>query len=149
MTRLDAAALRRFFADEFPQSQVSIDAVTPDGVRCRRRVGFAELRPGGTVSGPVLMDLADAAAYAAILSRIGPVALAVTTHLSIDFLRKPASDRDVLAEARLLKLGKRLAVVSVRMRSEGGGDGDDDDALVAHASVTYSIPPDAARGAAR
>jgi len=142
--RLDTAALRRFFAEEFPQSQVEIDAVTNDSVTVRRRVGFTELRPGGTVSGPVLMAVADAAAYGAILSRIGPVALAVTTHLSIDFLRKPSAERDVVGEGRILKLGKRLAVVEVRLRSAKDGH-DGDDALVANATVTYSIPPDRER----
>ena len=92
------------------------------------------LRPGATVSGPVMMGLADYAMYAAVLTRIGIVELAVTTSLNINFLRRPLPG-DVLAEARLLKLGKRLAVGEVNLHSEGTDD------LVAHVTATYSIPP--------
>ncbi len=92
------------------------------------------LRPGGTVAGPVLMALADFAMYAAVLSRIGKVELAVTTNLNINFLRRPGR-KDVLASARLIKLGKRLAVGQVDLFS----DGEDD--LIAHVTSTYSIPP--------
>lgn len=127
--------LREFFRSEFPQSSVEIVAVEPEAVRVRQRVGFEQLRPGGTVSGPVLMAAADAAAYAAVLAAIGPVALAVTTNLSIAFVRKPASDRDIVADASLLKLGARLAVADVRLFSEGVAE------PVAQATVTYSIPP--------
>jgi uncharacterized protein (TIGR00369 family) len=91
------------------------------------------LRPGGTISGPAMMALADLALYAAILAQIGPVGLAVTTNLSFNFLRKPAQ-RALIAECRLLKLGKRLAVGEVAMMSEG------DAAVVCHATGTYSIP---------
>ncbi len=86
------------------------------------------------MSGPSLMALADSAAYLLILSMIGPVALAVTTSLNINFLRKPAP-RDILAEARILKLGSRLAVADVAMFSDGDAE------PVAHATVTNSIPP--------
>ncbi len=101
------------------------------------RLPFQErmLRPGGTVSGPTMMTLADTAMYVALLAMIGPVALAVTTSLNINFLRKPAP-ADVIARCRLLKLGKRLAVGEVTIYSEGA------DEPVAHATVTYSIPPD-------
>jgi uncharacterized protein (TIGR00369 family) len=98
-------------------------------------VGAGNLRPGGTVSGPSMFALADLAVYFAILRRIGPVALAVTTNASIDFMRKPVADRDLLGAARLLKLGRVLAVADVLIRSEGS------DAVVARASMTYSIPP--------
>ena len=91
------------------------------------------LRPGGTVSGPTLMMLADAAAYAAILAHIGPVALAVTSTFTISFLRKP-QPVGIVADAEILKLGRKLAVVEVRMRSEGSP------ALVAQATATYAIP---------
>jgi uncharacterized protein (TIGR00369 family) len=94
------------------------------------------LRPGGTVSGPTMMALADTAMYVALLAMIGPVALAVTTNLNINFLRKPRP-ADVISKARILKLGKRLAVGDVLIYSEG------EDEPVAHATVTYSIPPDA------
>ena len=99
-------------------------------------VGEANLRPGGTVSGPAIFAMADVAVYLAILSRIGPVALAVTTSASIDFLRKPAADRDLLAEVRILKLGRRLAVCDALVFSEGAGD------PAARATMTYSIPPE-------
>lgn len=105
-------------------------------VRLRARYDDSFLRPGGTIAGPVLMGLADAALYALVLSRIGPVELAVTTQLSINFLRKPAAE-DVVADARMLKLGKRLAVGEVTLFSESLGIDDP----VAHVTGTYSIPP--------
>lgn len=132
--RVSVEELRRFFASEFPQSTVTIETIGPMFARVRQTVGVDELRPGGTVSGPVMMTVADSATYAAILSEIGLVPLAVTTSLHINFLRKPAADRAIIGEANLVKLGKRLAVSDVRLSSEG------DEALVAHASVTYSIP---------
>ena len=97
------------------------------------------LRPGGTIAGTSLMGLADMAMYVTLLGMIGPVALAVTTSLNINFLRKPGA-KDVIGECRLLKLGRRLAVGEVTMYSEG------DVAPVAHATVTYSIPPDSTPG---
>ncbi len=93
------------------------------------------LRPGGTIAGPVMMGLADAAMYALVLGRIGPVELAVTTSLNINFLRKPAPG-DVLARASGLKFGKRLAIGEISLYSETSPDD-----LVAHATATYSIPP--------
>jgi uncharacterized protein (TIGR00369 family) len=92
------------------------------------------LRPGGTISGPSLMTLADTAMYLAVLAMLGPVALAVTTNLNINFLRKPAR-ADVIGQAKLLKLGKRLAVGEVTLYSDGDAE------PVAHATGTYSIPP--------
>jgi uncharacterized protein (TIGR00369 family) len=92
------------------------------------------IRPGGTIAGPALMGLADFAMYAVTLSMIGRVELAVTTSLSINFLRKPAP-RDVIAEAAILKLGRRLAVSQVSMFSDGEAE------PVAHVTGTYSIPP--------
>lgn len=94
----------------------------------------SQLRPGGTVSGPTMMGLADLALYAAIMGNIGPVVLAVTTNLSFNFMRKPAQ-KDLIADCRLLKLGKRLAIGEVHMRSDG------EDEVVCHAVGTYSIPP--------
>jgi len=94
------------------------------------------LRPGGTVAGPAMMALADATMYAVVLSLIGTVKLAVTTSFNINFLYRP-SPADLLAEGRILKLGKRLAVVEVTLHSEGH------DEPVAHATGTYSIPPKA------
>ncbi len=126
--------MRNFFATEFPQSGVTIEEVREGAARVRQTVGTRHLRPGGTVSGPVLMALADSAMYAALLGEIGPVALAVTTNLNINFMRKPGPGQDVIGEARLLKLGKRLAVGEVTIWSEGTED------PVAHATLTYSIP---------
>lgn len=92
------------------------------------------LRPGGTVSGPTMMALADACMYAVILSAIGQVKLAVTTNFNINFMHRPAPG-DLMAEGRILKLGKRLAVMEVTLHSDGH------DEPVAHATGTYSIPP--------
>jgi uncharacterized protein (TIGR00369 family) len=136
-TEMDKPALEAFIARDFPQieGQFAVEALTDEGVTMRMFVGAGNLRPGGTVSGPSMFALADLAVYFAILRRIGPVALAVTTNASIDFMRKPVADRDLLGAARLLKLGRVLAVADVLIRSEGS------DAVVARASMTYSIPP--------
>ena len=128
-----------FLDREFPEINYdgpaySVDAVTPDSVVIRLNANDRHLRPGGTVSGPAMMALADLAAYVAILAHIGPVALAVTTNLNINFLKKP-SPGDLLGTCRLLKLGKRLAVVECSITAEGS------DEIVAHATATYSIPP--------
>ncbi|MFI5043903.1 MAG: PaaI family thioesterase [Acidimicrobiales bacterium] len=108
-----------------------------DGVRVRQPIGGTDLRPGGTVSGPTLMSLADAISYMAVLARIGPQALAVTTNMNINFLRRPKAT-DVVAEATVLKMGRTLALVEVTMYSDGGDPGDLD-RPVAHAVVTYSM----------
>lgn len=102
----------------------------------RARLPFddAHVRPGGTVSGPAMMALADFTMYALVLGMIGPVRLAVTTSLNINFLRKPGP-ADIIAEARILKIGKRLAVGEVNLYSVGDED------PVAHVTATYSIPP--------
>jgi uncharacterized protein (TIGR00369 family) len=130
--------LHAYLADVFPQSDIGgafvIEELEPTRARLRLRFDARHLRPGGTISGPSMFALADLALYVAILSRIGPVGLAVTTNLNINFLRKPAP-RDLIGEARLLKLGKRLAVGEVAMSTVGESD------LVAHATGTYSIPP--------
>jgi uncharacterized protein (TIGR00369 family) len=116
-----------------PQSGLTIEAVWRGGCRVRRHFDSRSLRSGGTLSGPTMMALADFAMYVAVLGSIGWVPAAVTTNLNINFLKKPAP-RDAVAEARLIKLGKRLAVGEIGIRSEG------DDELVAHATCTYSIP---------
>jgi uncharacterized protein (TIGR00369 family) len=113
---------------------VTIETVGARAARARFRVAKKHLRPGDTVSGPTLMALADVAMYAALLGEIGLVPLAVTTNLNINFLRKPAQ-RDVIGEAKLLKVGKRLAVGEVTLFSEGETE------PVAHVTCTYSIPP--------
>jgi len=127
------AFLRRDFAqvaDDF-----RIEEITDQGVRVRLCIDDKHLRPGGTVSGPSMFALADVAIYLAILSRIGLEALTVTTNCAIDFMRKPAANTDLIAEARLLKLGKVLAVGDVLLFSDGS------ESPVAHANLTYSIPP--------
>jgi uncharacterized protein (TIGR00369 family) len=135
---LETAALQAFLERDFPQvaGDFRVERAEASGLTLRLRVAPSHLRPGGTVSGPSIFALADVALYLTILSRLGPVALAVTTNCSIDFLRKPAAGRDLLAEARLLKLGRRLAVGDVQVFSEGTAD------PVARAGLTYSIPPE-------
>ncbi len=128
------ADLQAFLAVEFPQSSMEVLEIGDGTARARQAVDASHLRPGGTVSGPAMMSLADAATYAALLSRIGIVPLAVTSNLNISFLRRPKADRAVIASATLLKAGRRLAVAEVRISSEGEDD------LVAHATVTYAIP---------
>ena len=136
--KMDAAALTGFLAEAFPQvaEDFAVDEVAPMRARIRMSVAHQHLRPGGTVSGPTLFSLADVSMYLALLAMIGPVPLAVTTSCSIDFMRKPRPGTDLLAEVRLLKLGRALAVGDVLIRSEGVAD------PVARASLTYSIPPD-------
>lgn len=135
-TVMDRAALAAFLARDFPQADgYEIGDLTEAGLVLRLKVGARDLRPGGTISGPSIFALCDVAVYLAILSRIGPVALAVTTNASIDFLRKPAAGRDLAAEVGILKLGRRLAVCDVLVRSVGQAD------PVARATLTYSIPP--------
>lgn len=134
---MDAETLNEFLARDFPQVAGSyrVEAVAPDRLVARLIVSDAHLRPGGTVSGPSIFALADLAIYCAILSRIGPVALAVTTSANVDFMRKPAAGRDLLAECRVLKLGRVLAVADALIFSEGQGE------AVARCAMTYSIPP--------
>lgn len=134
---MDAAALEVFLETEFPQvsRDYAVEAVGPMTALVRFRVAARHLRPGGTVSGPSIFALADVAMYLALLAQIGPKALAVTTNCSIDFMRKPAAGVDLLAEARILKLGRVLAVGDVLIRSEG------EEQVVARAGLTYSIPP--------
>ena len=131
--------LERFFLAEFPQvfhaeSGLAIEAVWERGCRVRQAFRQRSVRPGGTISGPTMMALADFAMYVAVLAAIGPVPLAVTINLNINFLRK-AAPRDLLAEARLLKLGKRLATGEVTICAQGETE------PVAHVTSTYSIPP--------
>lgn len=138
--RMTIAELDAFLHAEFPQmfnQGGGLVIETADGKVCRLRQSFQArmLRPGGTVSGPTLMALADVAMYVVLLSAIGPVGLAVTTNLNINFLSKAPAQHDLIAEARLLKLGKRLAVGEVSLFSAAADD------LVAHVTATYSIPP--------
>ncbi|RMF25138.1 MAG: PaaI family thioesterase, partial [Deltaproteobacteria bacterium] len=127
--------LREFLAKEFPQSTVVLEDAGSLSSRVRQPIDERHLRPGGTVSGPTLTAVADVALYAAILAEIGPVALAVTTNLTMNFMRRPPAGHDLVGQCRLLKLGQRLAVGEVYIYSDGIDD------PVAHAIGTYSIPP--------
>lgn len=129
--------LNAFLAGEFPQvsREFTIEELGEMRVRMRLNVSERHLRPGGTVSGPSIFALADVAVYLAVLAMIGPQGLAVTTSSSLDFMRKPEAGKDLIAECRLLKLGRVLAVGEVLIFSEG------DERPVARASMTYSIPP--------
>lgn len=136
--KMDVAALTAFLSQEFPQIRLGddgyeIDELRPRAARMRLHASERHLRPGGTISGPAMMELADLTMYVALLAAIGPVALAVTTSLNINFLKKPRPG-PLLAECRLIKLGKRLAVGDISLRSQGVED------LVAHATATYAIP---------
>ena len=135
--KMDRDALQAFLGDAFPQvaADFTVAEVRPMEVRVRLHVTERNLRPGGTISGPAMFALADVSVYLAILAMIGPEALSVTTNCSIDFMRKPAAGTDLFCEARLLKLGRVLAVGDAMILSEGMA------APVARASLTYSIPP--------
>lgn len=135
--QMDADALMAFLDREFPQvaGEFTIEELGEMRIRTRLNVGERHLRPGGTVSGPSIFALADVSVYLAVLAMIGPVGLAVTTNCSIDFMRKPEAGKDLIAECRLLKLGRVLAVGEVLIFSEGM------EKPVARASMTYSIPP--------
>jgi uncharacterized protein (TIGR00369 family) len=137
--KLPRKELEARLSAEFPQmfnpkSGYVIEKLWDRGAIVRRHYDPRSLRPGGTLSGPSIMALADFTMYVAVLAAIGWVPLAVTTNFNINFLRKPAP-RDLLAEARLIKLGRRLAVGDIAIRSEGSSED-----LVAHATSTYSLP---------
>jgi len=131
---MTAEEIAAFLATHFAGARIRIEHADGANARVRSPYDPIQLRPGGTISGPTMMSLADTAAYVLVLSAIGLQPLSVTTNLSINFLRKPAP-KDLIAEARLLKLGKALAVSDVLIRSDGEAE------AVAHAVVTYSIPP--------
>ena len=146
---LNAEQVTAFLAEHFPQIAIGRDFLVEEvaPMRARLRLVYDErhLRPGGTISGPAMFSLADLAMYAAILGELGVVddpsvahksagALSVTTNLNINFLRKP-DQRDLIGEAKLMKLGRRLAVGEVWMYADSAGE------PVAHAVATYSLPP--------
>lgn len=125
-----------YVSEVFPQSDqygFLVDKLEPGAIKLAMPVNETHLRPGGTVSGPTMFALADCAAYLLTLAHIGKVALAVTTNLNINFLSKP--EGDLVAQGRLLKLGKRLSVCDISIFNK------EDKRLVAHATATYSIPP--------
>ncbi|MEW6769537.1 MAG: PaaI family thioesterase [Pseudomonadota bacterium] len=136
--KMTVPELEAFLRKEFPQAFASGEILieTADGSTSLLRQPYSEkmLRPGGTVSGPTLMALADFAMYVVLLSAIGPVGLAVTTSLNINFLRKGQPGQDIVAAAKLMKIGKRLAVGEVLLLSGTSPD------PIAHVTSTYSIP---------
>ena len=141
---MDASQLESFLREEFPEAQanvtVKVDSVGEGRITVRALIDERHLRPGGVVSGPTMMWLADCGTYLLILSQIGKVALAVTTNLNINFLRPGPAGRDLIGEARLLKLGQRLAVAEMSIFSDGQPE------PIAHVTLTYSIPPRDKRG---
>ncbi len=134
---LDKDELQAFLDEIFPQvrGDFIVERLEEMYIEMRLPVSERHLRPGGTVSGPAMFALCDVAVYAAILAMIGKKALAVTTNCSLDFMRKPEANTDLLAKCELLKLGRVLAVGDVKLYSVG------DDRPVARSTMTYSIPP--------
>lgn len=132
---LSAQDITRIIHDGVPESidRFLVERVESDGVLCRMRFNEKQLRPGGTVSGPTVMTLADAAMYAVILAKVGVIEMAVTQNININFLSKPAAC-DLLAYAVILKAGRRSVVLDVKLYSEGS------DVLVAHATGIYALP---------
>ena len=142
MLKMTIAEFNQLLAEEMPfavDAGLRLDVMEHGAVSIVLPYDDNMLRPGGTISGPSMMMLADAAMYAVVLSMIGRVALAVTTNFNINFLRKPAPG-DISAEGKIIKLGKRLAVIQVTLFSAN------DEEPVAHATGTYSIPPLEKRG---
>ncbi|MEP0962221.1 MAG: PaaI family thioesterase [Roseobacter sp.] len=135
--KMTIAELNTYMDEVFEQvaGQFEIEALHEDNMRVRMKIKHDHLRPGGTVSGPSMFSLADVGAYFMTLARIGRLALAVTTNCSIDFMRKPAAGVDLVADVRLLKLGRQLSVCDVLIYSDGSN------VPVARANLTYSIPP--------
>ncbi|MBM7062817.1 PaaI family thioesterase [Pseudomonas sp. UL073] len=132
---VDKETLAQFIRTEFPQTRVVIDSVGQRAATVSLDVDDSDLRPGGTVSGPTMMALADVALYVAVLGEIGIVPLAVTTNLTINFLRRPAAGQRLRGECQLMKVGKSLAIGEVSLYSAGN------DEPVAHVVGTYAIPP--------
>ncbi len=136
MSKVTAQELNTFFKKMFPGRSEDLPAfikVEKDYVQMRMAVTDTHLRPGGYISGPTQMALADHAAYVAIFTRTGIVPMAVTSNLNIDFLR-PCIGKALIAEAHLIKFGKTLAVTTVDLRAEGS------EKLSSRATVTYAIP---------
>ena len=132
---MNSDEIQIFLQQEFPENPMVVESCENRRAILRLDVDHTHLRPGGTISGPTMMLLADTAMYAAILTTMGGVVLAVTTNLNINFLRKPEANRGLLGESWLMKMGKRLIVGEVIIYSQG------DPEPVAHATCTYSIPP--------
>ena len=134
---LSAEELNAFLLEVFPEAEVGgddyrVEEIAPGTVLVRQKTGTAHLRPGGTVSGPTIFTLCDVTAYAVVLGHIGRQALAVTTNLNLNFVRK-AEPGELVCRGTILKLGKQLVVFEASVSSAG--------VLVAHATGTYAIPP--------
>lgn len=134
--KITTAELRSFFSEQFPQAPITIEHSESGFCRVKYQTEQKDIRPGNTIAGPVMVWLVDCATYGAILTEIGIVPLAVTTNISLNFLRKPLAGSILIGEARILKLGKRLVVTEVRVIEKGKTD------LLAHGTLTYSIPPE-------
>lgn len=130
-----AEQLNTFLENDFPQCRTRVAKLDRHYALVRHKVEEMDLRPGGTVSGPVMFAVADLALYAAILGEIGLVPLAVTTNININFLNKPDAEKNLIGECKLIKVGSKLIIGDVYIYSEG------QDNPVAHATGTYSIPP--------
>ncbi len=132
---LSAADITQIIRQGVPAAGDRFEVESIDGgqARCRMRYDHTQLRPGGTLSGPTIMALADAAMYAVIMARLGRVEMAVTQNLNINFLSKPAP-ADLIAIAEPLRMGKRSVVLDVKLFSEGS------DMLVAHVTGIYALP---------
>jgi len=144
MSKISVDEYMKLSREQLPFAKImglELQSIDDDGIWMRACYSEKFLRPGGTISGPVMMGLADAAIYALVLSKIGPVALAVTTSLNINFLRKPAPG-DILGRATPLKFGKRLVIGEVALYSAGDAhENPDTSEMIAHATATYSVPP--------
>lgn len=141
-SKVTEAALNDFFREIFQGDPKYCPQVTTLGINhatLSLTVGAEHLRPGGYISGPVQMAMADQAAYCAVFTRVGITPMAVTSNLSIDFLR-PCIGKSITAKASLLKMGRSLAVMSIDIF------GEDLDALVSRASVTFALPRDSHKG---
>lgn len=133
---MNANEVEAYVGEIFPQVSdygFHVEILEAGKISISMKVNETHLRPGGTVSGPAMFTLADCASYFLVLAHIGKVALAVTTNINMNFISKP--EGDLIADVTLLKLGKRLAVCEISIRSKA------DNVLVAHATATYSIPP--------
>ena len=129
------AQIIEFLAREFPQNQCVVEDAGDRTATISHPIGKAQLRPGNTVSGPLLMTVADVALYVAILATIGLLPLTVTTSLNINFLRRPSPAFPITGVCKLLKVGRILVIGEVALYSDRNED------MVAHAVGTYSIPP--------
>ena len=140
MSKVDLHRMKGIFANGLPASHadgVTIEALNEGACTLRLPVRGDMVRPGGTLSGPAMMGLADAAMWVCVMSAAGEIELAVTTSFSINFLRKPPM-ADVVADASIMKLGRRLAVIETGIYA---ADDESREHLLAHATGTYSIPP--------